>query len=90
MLAVMRHLRVPFRRWACLECAKLLERCANRPAMTNGDKIRAMTDEELSAKICNIVNDDCDECPALAVCCDDNGRNCEQEIEYWLKRKANE
>ena len=56
--------------------------------MTNGDKIRAMTDKELSVNIRHIIKYDCDQCPALEVCDVDNGKSCEQEIEDWLKRKA--
>ena len=56
--------------------------------MTNGDKIRAMTDKELSVKIYNIVSEDCNQCPVLEVCDDDDGKTCEQEIEDWLKRNT--
>ncbi len=36
--------------------------------MTNGDRIRAMTDRELAAFLCNISSCDENKCPAFEYC----------------------
>lgn len=44
---------------------------------TNGDKIRAMTDEELAQYLCSINN--CNTCPFASIDC---------KIEEWLREEA--
>ena len=63
--------------------------------MTNAEKIRGMTDEELAIKIAEFVGgwnlSDCDEkCPAVKTCCLENGKTCEGEICVWLKSEVSE
>lgn len=55
--------------------------------MTNGDRIRSMTDEEIASFICKIcVRECCDlTCPARNICADgDNG------LQKWIKMEVNE
>ena len=63
--------------------------------MTNAEKIRGMTDEELAIKIAEFVGgwnaSDCDEkCPAVKTCSGDSGKTCEGEICAWLKQEVHE
>lgn len=55
--------------------------------LTNADKIRSMTDEELGKWICSIMSSDCCRwtCPARHMCgLNDNG------LVKWLKQPAEE
>lgn len=62
-----------------------LRRCGQKPPMTNADKIRAMTDEELA----NWVNfhTDCENCPNRK--CEDSYTtspdSCVKSLLAWLK-----
>ena len=42
------------------------EKCATCKPLTNGDKIRAMTDRELAYAICDCAS--CLSCPAQGIC----------------------
>jgi hypothetical protein len=57
--------------------------------MTNGDKIRAMTDEELaemvSMKVCRIVKPDGNDCPKGFYF-----GKCDKCVLAWLRKKVNE
>ena len=56
--------------------------------MTNGDKIRSMTDEELKAFfMCELYDD---VCPPDASCCPQNGKfiPCSDCWKRWLKREV--
>ena len=58
--------------------------------MTNGDWIRKMTDEELAKHIARFSICFCyDTCPHRfsVLSKDDCGRDCQQEIEQWLKQE---
>lgn len=58
-----------------------------RKKVTNADKIRSMTDEELGKWICSIMSSDCCRwtCPARNMCgLNDNG------LVKWLKQSARE
>lgn len=52
--------------------------------MTNGDRIRAMSDEELIEKIYKHVN--CKSCPARMACV--TARACKETWLNWLKQPA--
>lgn len=57
------------------------------PHTTNADRIRAMSDEELSAWVCSHMTPDCCElrCPARDICSlGDNG------LVKWMKQPAEE
>ena len=60
--------------------------------MTNAEKIRSMTDEELAIKIAELVGSwnagDCEKCPAVETCGGENGKTCEEEVCVWLKSEA--
>lgn len=53
--------------------------------MTNGDKIRAMSDEEIAKQIARYL--DCDRCPFLKGPCA-NYENCYEVFLHWLKQPA--
>ena len=53
--------------------------------MTNGDKIRNMSDEEIAAQWAN--NRYCTNCPAEDVC-EVPPRYCKEFIYNWLKQEA--
>lgn len=55
--------------------------------MTNADKIRAMTDEELAEWFCDNVS--CG-CACLAICkdCGRDDKSCTQAWLDWLKQEA--
>lgn len=57
--------------------------------MTNADRIRAMTDEELAEWLIEHV--DCTEncCPVFLVC-NRSSRGCERLLLDWLKQEATE
>lgn len=52
--------------------------------MTNADKIRAMTDEELAIEM--FVGMECGACPCAGKC--GNGSHCKDTILEWLKQPA--
>lgn len=54
--------------------------------MTNGDKIRAMTDEELAAWL---EPTDCGDCPCCEKCKSiSEYKRCKDKIAVWLKEEA--
>ena len=55
-----------------------------RVPMTNGDKIRAMTDEGLVEFMCELIGVDCACCPVF----DRKKMDC--RLPDWLKREAKE
>ena len=62
--------------------------------MTNAEKIRGMTDEELAIKFAELVPGwiagHCVQCPAVETCSGDSGKTCEEDICAWLKQEADE
>lgn len=61
--------------------------CNSAFPMTNADRIRAMTDEELAKWICSIMTAECcdQRCPARDICnLGDNG------LVKWMKQPAEE
>ena len=52
--------------------------------MTNADKIRAMTDEELAGEM--FIGMECGDCPCADKC--GNGEYCKDTILEWLKQPA--
>lgn len=54
--------------------------------MKNVAKIRNMSDRELSNFIKDLVNEECDACPARESCVEFNDKSCTEEIEDWLKQ----
>ena len=56
--------------------------------MTNGDKIRAMSDEELARNIMFRVQGDCSVCPASKICRSDSELTCKETVENWLRQEA--
>ena len=62
--------------------------------MTIGDKIRKMSDKELSILLSNIVDYDCNNCPAQSRCpIDHRYEDCvgiEDRILDWLKTECDE
>ena len=57
--------------------------------MSNGDKIRQMTNEELSQLICHCV-DNCNTCPVSQHICDSyyGNMSCEEIVTMWLKQEV--
>lgn len=54
--------------------------------MTNGEKLRSMSDEDLAWFLCGLIDADfCGECPATDFC--HSGHN---GFETWLKKEADE
>ena len=49
--------------------------------MTNGDRIRQMTDEQLAVFLCNL-SDECSNCPVTSIC-----RMNHNGFFDWLKRE---
>lgn len=58
-------------------------RYVKRKPRTNGDRIRAMTDEELADSLCK--NTSCGHCIASELCW--NGHN---GFDYWIKQEVQE
>lgn len=61
--------------------------CTSAVPMTNADRIRAMSDEELAKWICSIMTAECcdQRCPARDICnLGDNG------LVKWMKQPAEE
>ena len=60
--------------------------------MTNGDKIRAMTDDELAEEICVRLSEDCLMCPVLQADCPvwDETKNveCKDAMLDWLEQEV--
>lgn len=71
--------------WKCRDCGW----DDKKKTMTNGDKIRVMSDEEL-AQFIHKKYDCCRTCPALQHCHDEDvdGRECIETIMGWLKQEA--
>ena len=69
--------------------SNVIEQLAPNP-VTNGDKIRAMADEEL-AKIYAYASY-CDICPVRAACCSDVDANtsCYERFFEWLRSPVEE
>lgn len=57
--------------------------------MTNGDRIRSMTDEEMAKAIYTYCSFDCYDCGASYICSTKN-LGCEGSIAYWLKQEVDE
>ena len=55
--------------------------------MTNGERIRSMTDEELAEFLDKILSD-CDYCPMWAICHETAFSNCRKICAQWLKSEA--
>ena len=55
--------------------------------MTNGDKIRQMSDEEIAKYLCNFA---CIHCPASNFCdlTIGNTKSCKKVVLNWLKQEA--
>lgn len=56
--------------------------------MTNGDKLRQMTDEKLASMMSGIKYN-CSSCPAYGFC-EDCGGDCRETILEWLKQESEE
>ena len=56
--------------------------------MTNGDKIRAMTDEELLEFLMGLDFEFCEYCTVRSTCSDHEG--CQETILKWLKEEVND
>lgn len=57
--------------------------------MTNADRIRAMTDEEMAKWFCDKVSCGC-ECLALCRNCGRDDKSCSQAWLNWLKQEVQE
>lgn len=56
--------------------------------MTNLDKIRTMSPEELGTFLSNLVTiEDCFECPIRDVCNEEAFHTCELSFYHWLQRE---
>lgn len=54
--------------------------------MTNGEKLRSMSDEDLAEILCGLIDADfCDECPAYDFC-----QVWNTGFKTWLKEEAEE
>lgn len=65
---------------------------AKKPPMTNADRIRVMSDEEL-AEFLGKLDPHCSDCPASSVCmgCSSTPpRDCAYWFEEWLQQPAEE
>lgn len=56
--------------------------------MTNYEKIKAMSVEEMAEQI-NEITTDCDSCPAMEYCVVDH-KTCEETIQEWLEQEVEE
>lgn len=57
--------------------------------MTNGEKIRAMSDEEMAIEISKFNCGFCEYCPADDLCKGDEGvTSCKDALMRWLKEEA--
>lgn len=68
----------------CVTCVNFSKDCENYKRMTNGDKIRSMSDEELAEFIDSHV-------PCFEFCMCDHyicKEKCKEGIEKWLKSEA--
>jgi len=74
-------------KWPCDDCVKG-DKWEERP-LTNADKIRAMTDEELAKWFCDKVSCGC-ECLALCRNCGRDDKSCSQAWLNWLKQEVQE
>lgn len=54
--------------------------------MTNADKIRSMSDDQL-AKFCTRIGRGCQYCPAVFVCIEGKELTCSEAFAAWLKEK---
>lgn len=55
--------------------------------MTNGDRIRAMTDEELAKWLCSTHGSCASWCPVSGDC---DGEDCDRGLLDWLKQEVSE
>ena len=55
--------------------------------MTNGERIRKMSNEEL-AKLLNRIIWDCDGCMILEECTKNHFKNCERAYLQWLSQEV--
>ena len=59
--------------------------------MTNSDKIRAMTDEELAKAMSKLIGFSCEGCPVKTLCKQmPNDTSCITVFTVWLKEEAEE
>lgn len=67
---------------------------AYKPPVTNADRIRAMTDEELAKEMSVRLSEDCLMCPVLEADCPawDNTKNaeCKDAMLGWLKQEVDD
>lgn len=80
----------PYKR--CKKCGALIasgDLCEDCKPMTNGDRIRAMTDEELAKFMCLVKDKLCFGCSFSRVdeC---EGIPCEEARKQWLKQEVSE
>lgn len=68
------------------ETEAYLLHCGDVTPVTNADKIRAMTDEELSKYLQEMLFPECQCCPAYQDTCDGWARDCETMLRLWLKK----
>ena len=69
--------------WRCRDCG--WDDSKKKP-MTNGDKIRAMSDDELATWWSKYA--DCDNCRIWKDCELSDTSNCREALLHWLKREA--
>ena len=55
--------------------------------MTNADKIRQMTDEELVEMYDKLIQD-CEYCPLYHSCVTESGLTCKEKYLRWLQQEA--
>ena len=71
-----------------LAIAALREKAARENPKTNGDRIRAMSDEELAVMFWGWMGA-CYDCPIADVCCrGDIGDNCKNVWLGWIRQEA--
>lgn len=73
------------------ECDKFNQKVLNQP-MTNGDRIRAMGDEELADGIMNMRIEPCDYCNPIGAFGAECGKDsyCREGILAWLRQPTKE
>ena len=77
--------KLPFDSATCVECG--LSRKNYKP-ITNADKIRAMTDEELAGWMANNV--DCQYCSVRSEWCTESEAACKRNWLDWLRQEVKE
>ena len=73
----------------CDKCGWIKQQCQCEEPMTNADKIRSMTDEELAEFIAYGISwrEICNECNCKEYC--DDETDCKHGVLKWLKNKIN-